>query len=136
MMLRIRNIHDKKAVASYIEKLPEGKKYDVTISLKREKRTLPQNKLYWMWLTIMAEDIGTDKNYLHNEFSNRYLDKEEVTGIHGEVIYKPISTTKLNTAQFTKYLDQIQVFASSELGIVLPTPEHEAWSIFVEQFDQ
>ena len=51
------------------------------------------------------------------------------------MIKRPISTSKLNTAQFTAYLEKVQVLASSELGIVLPVPEDRIFEEFYEQYE-
>jgi len=136
MILRIRNIRDREAISGYIRQLPDGKKYDIHINLKREKRSLPQNRLYWMWLTCISDDTGSDKDQLHKEFSKMFLHKDTVVGIGGELVEVPVSTTKLNSAQFTDYLNNIQVFAASELGIVLPLPEDDAWNLFVDHYDK
>ena len=57
----------------------------------------------------------TVTKYTRTETSG-YLPSESVVGLYGEVITRPISTSKLNTAQFTAYLEKVQVLASSELG--------------------
>lgn len=136
MILRIRNNNDKRAIAGYILKLPDGKAYDVTISLKRAKRSLNQNRMYWMWLNCISDDTGGHKDQIHTELKAMFMPKKEVSTIDGELIKVPKSTTELNTKEFTDYLTQVQVFAASELGIILPVPEDEVWNIFVEQFDR
>jgi len=55
--------------------------------------------------------------------------------VRRRVIKRPISTSKLNTAQFTAYLEKVQVLASSELGIVLPVPEDRIFEEFYEQYE-
>lgn len=136
MMLRIRTSRDREAVASYINKLPEGKHYDVAITLKRDKRSLSQNRYYWACITCISDETGSPKEQIHDTFRDMFLPKVEVPDITGEVIQKAISTTNLNTKQFAEYMNQIFVFAAQELGIVLPTPEDDTWNLFVEHFDR
>ncbi len=124
---------DKTAIVGYIENLPDGKRYDIDITLKREKRSLNQNALYWLWLTCIADETGNDKDILHDEFGKMFLPKRS-GNFFGEVIEKAVSTTTLNKAQFTEYLDKIQVFVSSELGIKLPNPEDLALESFYEYY--
>jgi hypothetical protein len=133
MILRIRNNRDREAVANYITKLPDGKQYDVNVSQKRQKRTISQNSLYWLWLTCIHNETGNDKDILHREFAKKYLPKKS-GHFFDEVVEHPVSTTSLDTKQFTEYLDKIQVFVNAELGIVLPNPEDQIWEIFYETY--
>lgn len=133
MNFKINNQHDRKSVASYIEKLPDGKQYDVSVSLRRKIRSLPQNSLYWLWIGCICAETGNEKKDLHEVFSVMYL-PIETNVIFGHSIERPISTTKLNTKQFTDYLDRIQQFASSELGIILPDPKDLYFAQFYEQY--
>jgi hypothetical protein len=134
MLLKIRKPTDKASVSSYIQNLPESKKYDVEIILKREKRSIPQNSLYWLWMACLSHETGGDKEQVHETLKDMFLPKTPVVGLFGEVFQKPVSTSKLDIAQFTEYLNQIQVFASSELGIVLPLPEDLSWAAFEETY--
>lgn len=134
MLLRIAKQEDKQAVIDYINKLPGSKRYDVDISLHREQRSISQNSLYWLWLACICSETGSDKDQVHDELRKMYLPKIEVIGLFGEVNEKPVSTSKLTTQQFKEYLDKIQAFAGSELGIILPLPEDKLWSDYYETY--
>lgn len=131
MKFRITNANTAPVVA-YLQKLSPAKEYDVTVSIHRQKRSIPQNALYWMWMSCIAEELGSDRNQCHEDFGNMFLPKIQVKGIGNEYNERPVSTTTLDTAQFTAYLDQVQAFAASELGIVLPTPEDRIFEGFME----
>lgn len=133
MKFKINKQADKAAITSYIEKLPDGKRYTVDITLKREKRTLSQNALYWLWITCIADETGNEKDILHDEFGKLYLPKRS-GNFFGEHVEKAVSTTSLDTKQFTEYLNKIQVFVTSELGIILPNPEDLAFESFYETY--
>lgn len=100
------------------------------VSLKLEKkrsiRSLPQNNLYWVWLTILGDEIGYTKDELHDIFGvkyrseKRYIANKE-TGEAIEVTYIR-STTTFNKMEMSEYMMKIEKNAS-ELGIILPTPE-------------
>jgi hypothetical protein len=130
---KITHPDDKAKVIAYIEKLTEGKRYSVSITQKREVRTLPQNRLYWLWIACISDETGNDKDTLHEFFKDKFLGFESVK-VFNEIFEKPLSTTKLNTKQFTNYLDLIQGFAGSELGIVLPNPEDLYFQDFYERY--
>lgn len=134
MLLKIRKPTDRASVSSYIQNLPESKNYDVEITLKRERRSISQNGLYWLWMACLSHETGGDKVQVHETLKEMFLPKTSVIGLFGEVFQKPVSTSVLDTAQFTEYLNKIQVFASSELGVVLPLPEDLSWAAFEETY--
>jgi len=132
MNFKIQYQADKAKVIAYIEKLTEGKKYSVSISQKRDVRTLPQNKLYWLWIACIADETGSDSQTMHKTFKEHFLGFTEKV-ILGIMTKELKSTTKLNTLQFTKYMDNIQVLAA-DYGIVLPSPEDLYFADFYERY--
>jgi len=132
MLLKIKQPSDKAKILEYITKLPD-KQYDITVNIHRQTRSIPQNKLYWLWINAISKDTGNDPADLHLYFGEKWLPKDSYL-IFGEVNLRPLSTTKLNTAEFTAYLDKIQIFASAELGIVLPQPDDLVFEQFAEYY--
>lgn len=138
MLLKILKPSDKEAVKQYIDKLELGDKYPyrkfkVEIKQQRELRSKDQNALYWLWLTCIMAETGNDKDDLHIVFGKKYLPKESRV-LYGESVEITTSTTSLDTAQFTYYLNRIQQFANSELGIYLPNPEDLHFQQFYETY--
>lgn len=133
MKFKVSNKADKQAVLAYLDKLVEGKSYDVTIVRHKERRTVDQNRLLWLWLNCISDETGQDKNDLHEYFKQKYLGFDTRT-MFGVQVYKSVSTSSLDTKQFTQYLEHIQAFASTELGIYLPNPEDQYWNQFEEYY--
>ena len=129
MVFKVVNEQTKKAAISYIEKLKEGKRYDVSISQHRNKRSIPQNRLYFLWLNCISAETGNEVEDLHGYFKDRFLSRK--VEIFGDEYSRGTSTKKLNTAEFTAFLDKVQQFAAGE-GIILPNPE----DLYFEQFYQ
>ena len=129
MVFRVVNEQTKKAAISYVEKLPDGKRYDVSVTLHRNRRSIPQNSLYWLWLGCISCETGNETEDLHNYFKDRFLSRK--VEIFGDEYNTGTSTKKLNTAEFTAFLDKVQQFAAGE-GIILPNPE----DLYFEQFYQ
>lgn len=132
MELKIYTEADKSAVCDYINKLQADKQYSVSIRKETSKRTLPQNRLYRLWLACIAAETGNDADLLHEFFKRKFL------GVYSRIIYgdeieTTPTTTALNTEEFTNYLDKIQVFASNE-GIILPNPEDLIFAQFVDKY--
>ena len=125
--------HRKEAV-EYIDSLFAQDKR-VTIVITKEKRTLDQNRLYWLWLTCIAQNTGNKKESLHEYFVWKYI-QPEFQQVFEKLIYKRLSTTLLDTQQFTKYLNKIQLFANTELSIELPNPEDLKFAEFKDYYEK
>lgn len=123
---------DRDMVIAHIKRLELSKAYTVEVKQKRTVRTLPQNKLYWLWLTCIEVETGNNRMDLHELFKEMYIlpEQKEVFGKAIEIR----STTSLDTKCFKSYLDEIQIFASTELGITLPDPEDLRWQEFYDYY--
>lgn len=133
MKFQIKQHSDKGAIKDYIDKLSESKHYDVSIVLHRQKRSLDQNRLLFLWINCIASETGNDKDALHTFFKRKFLTPSSRT-VFGTQVYLDPTTTSLDTRQFTDYLEHIRAFAASEIGITLPDPEDALWAQFYEQY--
>lgn len=135
MKFKIYSQADREAVKEYINKLPEGKTYNVDITRKQPKRTMDQNRLYWLWLNCIAKDgeLGYTADELHSVFAQKFLGARHRI-MYGEQVLDVPSTRKLNTEEFTAYLNKIEVFANTELDIQLPNPQDKYFEQFYEQY--
>lgn len=130
---RISASKDKEAVKTYIDRLPEGKRYDVIVKLHREKRTLSQNNLFHLWCSCIADDTGEDKTRIKILLKEMFLGYKEY-GLFGRKTFSLPSTSDLDTQQMSEFMNKVQVWASAELGILLPIPEDEFFYQFEEQY--
>ena len=90
----------------------------------RKERSIPQNSYYHgAIVSVLSEETGYTPDEIHEVLKWKFL-KKEVT-INGESCISTKSTRDLSTAEFEDYLDQIRVWASSELGILLREPHEE-----------
>jgi hypothetical protein len=121
---------DRNMVVAYIQRLDLKKLYTVEVLEKKASRSISQNSLMWLWLTCIEFETGNDRNELHDIFKKKWL-QPKITHLYGEEIER-YTTTDLNTTEFKYYLDKIQIFASTELGIKLPDPEDKYWQEFYE----
>ena len=133
MKFKVTKPQDKRAVMAYLDRLPEGKTYNVTIARHRERRTMDQNRLLWLWVNCISDETGQDKDDLHEYFKQKFLGLDTKT-LWGVQVYKPVSTASLDTLQFTQYLERIRAFAAAELGIELPDPQDQYWDQFEQQY--
>ncbi|GHT33935.1 hypothetical protein FACS189434_09230 [Bacteroidia bacterium] len=102
--------------------------YKITILKKKEKRSLDQNRLMWLWFNCMAMETGSTKDDFHDYYCTKFLGRTAIiNGIERQIAG---STSGLDTTAFTHFLNQIQADAAAEFGIKLPTPEDEYWAEF------
>lgn len=110
-----------------IRSTPLAPVYEVIIRLHRNKRTLAQNNLYWMWMTEISKHVffSTGKRFspedIHEWFKDQFLGKRAVQ-INGITTIVTRSTTKLKIPEFTEYLQRIEHYARDELDLQLTHP--------------
>ncbi len=83
------------------------------------KRSIDSNNLYWLWLTILADDTGNDKNDLHEYCTSMFAPQRPLMDR-----YVPIRTSKMDTAQMSVYMRRVKFWALNELNSVLPEPDN------------
>lgn len=112
----------------------DKKKHVCIIKKHRRKRTIQQNKLYWMWLNALSDNIGTDADSLHEILKNKLLVGENrfIKGLGA--CYISGTTKDLDTKEFTEYLNKIQEWSNSFLNYRLPCPEDIGWDEFYESY--
>lgn len=114
-------------VKDKVAHLSDGK-YSFIVRKYVSKRSLDQNRMMWMWFRCIEEETGTNMNDVHDYMCNKFLCRDvTLLGLNARV---PSGTRMLNTDQMTTFLNKVQAFAASELGIILPTPEDRSWADF------
>lgn len=98
-----------------LNKYPSGSKITVILTNQKPKRTENQNRYYWMYLGMIADETGEDIDDLHTLFKGMFLTKE-VVEIMGHKIRRARSTTELSTIQFSGYIERIEELT----GILAP----------------
>ena len=114
-------------LTSLIRTLKNGE-YTISIERKVKHRSVSQNRLLWLWLRCIADELGYTADDMYDYFCSKYLSKE----VYGERVVT--GTSKLDTKTFKEFLDAIQIFAASELGITLPDPDDLYFKEFAARF--
>lgn len=115
----LRNKDDREAVKKDIDSLPLDMVFDIDILEHTEKRREIQSRLYWFWLRVISEDTGNDIDTLHKTMRHTFLGYQSIM-INGQDVDVLVSTTSLSVRDFSTYLKNIEAWAASELGIILP----------------
>ena len=95
---------DLKLWKDYCETL-KGQRIEVTIETEKSQRNGEQNKKYWALLESVEDYTGQDKLELHDFFKAKFLKV-----VFDDGTEDILSTTNLNTAQFAKYYDKVELF--------------------------
>jgi hypothetical protein len=93
----------------------EGQEINITIKKFRNNRSTKQNSYYWVVLTHAGSELGYDPEELHATFKAMFnCDRTKQTPIVR-------STRRLDSKQFTEYLDKI-IRKLAEMNIIAPDP--------------
>lgn len=103
----------------------EGSEVELVLRKHRKGRSLSQNSYYWgVVVALLAEHCGYDPEEMHESLKFRFLRTHEdpVETLHGRTMLPTVqSTTTLNTAEFSEYIEQARRLAA-EMGVVIPSP--------------
>lgn len=98
--------------------LQGGKRWVLSVTLR--KRTKAQNRRYWgkgVLAQIAAQAVVRGKLYpaetWHEQFKRQFIGVIELP--NGDVV--GMSSTELDTAEFSAFCDQVEAFAATELGV-------------------
>ncbi|MCP4336261.1 MAG: hypothetical protein GY679_00200 [Mycoplasma sp.] len=132
MKYNLKNSFKRKFAITRFKKLLD---LDATIELKelKCKRSISANALYWLWLTCIENETGSDKYDLHEYFKLKYLGTEGVE-IFGEIITKIKTTSTKDSAEFSMYMNHIKDFCLVNLRIDLPYPDHKYFKDFYLEY--
>lgn len=106
-----------KALSDYLCTV-EGKPLVVRIDKETWKRTDNQNRFYWAYLRIIADQTGHTEDDLHSLFKRLFLPPVYKKILNTEVKL-PASTTDLNKAEFGDYMDKI----AAHTDVPVPDPK-------------
>lgn len=99
-------IYDKTELNTWLQK-HEGQEIKFGITPVLDKRTIPQNRLYWLYLGIISEETGHSPEELHEFFKHRFL-PWRITTIYNTPLQIRGTTTELSVAGFSEYMERIQ----------------------------
>ena len=142
----IKTESDRRRAEAIISALPLEPVHDLVITEHKKDISSDQRRLYFLWLTVIAEETGSTKDALHEEYKSKYLVpiyerddpefaamleslrvvyreglRDEALGLR-EKIVKLTSITTANVKQMTEYLHDIEM-AANDLNIRLPFPD-------------
>jgi hypothetical protein len=112
---------DKPKLVDYISTITENTYVNVEITIKENKRTNKQNKLWWSWMKIISNELGYTKDEIHDILKYKFLLREEI--IDGETNQYVKSTSTLTKKEFNELTTKVFYWSNETLGINLPTDD-------------
>lgn len=101
---------------SYIGKL-NGKRVNVTVRLYKAQRSNNQNNYYFgVVCKVLGDYFGYTEEEMHDALKYKFLRKGACD------IETVQSTTKLSTAEFEEYLENVRRWAAIEYNVIVPLP--------------
>lgn len=102
----------------YLDKMPDGEQW---IEMIEDNRTLQQNKYYHVVLATIAQEVGCTHEQIADHCKAEFLPSREwITLIRRKQVG---SSRDLSKDEMAAYIDRIILWASEELGIVIPDIE-------------
>ena len=98
-----------------------GKRVEVTVERQTRKRTTDQNAYYWLICTTIGKDLGYSSDEVHELLKSMFLKKP--LWVKGKFIPVVGSTTRMDTVEFTEYIERVRQWAAEELRITIPDPD-------------
>lgn len=120
-----------KEPAALFQSLRNGQ-YIVTIARKKEKRSIDQNSLMWLWFSCISSETGTPIQDVHDYYCAKFLRRQIVWNNTHRTIVE--GTSGLTKERMTEFLDNVQADAISEFGITLPLPEGRYFEEFYQTY--
>lgn len=121
----------RRAAADYVAHIRANPTMCVKVEEYKPNRSNAQNRLMWMWLNLIAEEIGEEPENLHEQLKVRFLGVERKV-VDGQALIQPRSTTTLDTKEMSQHLLKIEALAN-DLEIVLPRPDDYLYAIYGER---
>lgn len=109
------------AIGQYLRALNLDKPHKVEIDDKKENRRTQQNRLYWKWVSIAGEELGYERQEMHDTLVLELLGMmtKEIAGKTVETMH---STHDMSVGDFSDYMEKVSRWAA-KMHIRLPMEE-------------
>ena len=98
---------------------------------RREKRSNQANSRYWALINLLSEQVKPNgaqysPESWHCYAKGRFLGMRDITLPSGQTVTVPLSSADLDTAEFSRYMAEVEAWAASEAGVYLPDAREAA----------
>lgn len=107
----------------------EGKRIQIRIEKLKSKRSIQQNRYWWLAMTILGNELGYSKEETHELMKFKFLKRERVIEKTGEILEYIESTTTLSKSDFSDMVTDMVRWAAS-MNIIIPLPGEQLETAF------
>ena len=119
----INNSEDKQKLFDYLKEL--GNDYIVDVKKQKNNRSKMQNNYYWACIVQpLASELGYFPDEMHDCLKVKFASEWQSIEINDKQVGLQVinSSARMNTGEFELYVEQIRIWALTELGIRLMLP--------------
>mgnify|MGYP003121293753 FL=1 len=123
MKFVINSDKDKQSLINYLKEL--GNDYLVDVKKQRNTRSKMQNNYYWACIVQpLGNELGYFPDEMHDTLKIKFASEWQSIEINDNQIGLQTvnSTARMNSKEFEVYVDQIRIWALTELGVRLMLP--------------
>lgn len=117
----IYNEAQRQRALTIMTRMPISPAKQITIEDYSPRRSLQQNRRYWLWVNMVAKHVGHEPDEIHEMMKEKFLGTR-VIEIAGERAQVSPSTRKLKVKDFREYVDKCEEWAIEKLGVWLDAP--------------
>jgi len=87
------------------------------LGTESDKRSLDQNRLYWALLSDISEHAWIDGRQFSRDAWHEHMRATFLPKIESPSGSYPVSTASLTVREFTDYINRVESYAATELGL-------------------
>ena len=120
------SLHDEAArerVINLLANLNLEKPWEVEVRRKVKQRSNSQNATIHMWFGIIADFTGDSEASVKGDIKAMLAPQVESKIKAGE--FRPMDTSEMSTTESSEFMERLNAWAGSELGLLLPHPDDQ-----------
>ena len=116
----LRSAEDWLRFAKDMQAIDRTQPWEATVRPFRKSRTVQANNLFHAWMSILGDHTGYSLEDMKQLMKEQFLMPRMVTFRGMNRLLYP-STADLKSGEFTAFMDKIQIWAATDLGVTLPS---------------
>ena len=109
---------DKAKFLNDVSEFHEGARVVIQVNEAQDVRSNQQNRLWWQWMEIIADELGYNSEEIHEIAKYKFLIYEET--IEGDPHQIIKSTSTLTKKEFNRLTQDVYYWANDTFNINLP----------------
>lgn len=123
----LRTDRDRYNAIEAIKRAPLGGKFRLVIEPHKQKRRLAQNNLLHMWMSELSQKYAETHGEWHKPDVWKLYVKQMFLGeysyeVMGKVVTEIRHTSDLSVAEFSEFLNTVEMYVADEFGVLLTRP--------------